>query len=94
MQKRESKIKGYVTGIDQIDLSWGGLKDGELYCFCCTSLVDKHDLLAKEAIIGLASREMSVVIFTLDCSHRELYGRLLWKKNYIRIPLVKGHGNI
>lgn len=33
MQKRKSKIKGYVTGIDQIDLSWGGLKDGELYCF-------------------------------------------------------------
>ena len=76
MQKRKSKIKGYVTGIDQIDLSWGGLKDGELYCFCCTSLVDKHDLLAK-VIIGLASREMSVVIFTLDCSHRELYGRLI-----------------
>jgi replicative DNA helicase len=76
MQKRKVKIKGYVTGIDQIDQSWKGLKDGELYCFCCTSHVDKHDLLAK-VIIGLASREISVVIFTLDCSHRDMYRRLI-----------------
>ena len=76
MQKRKVKIKGYVTGIDQIDQSWKGLKDGELYCFCCTSHVDKHDLLAK-VVIGLASREMSVVVFTLDCSHRDMYRRLI-----------------
>ena len=47
MQKRKVKINGYVTGIDQVDQTWRGLKDGELYCFCCTSHVDKHDLLAK-----------------------------------------------
>jgi len=47
MQKRKIKIKGHATGIDQIDQSWSGLKDGDLYCFCCTSHVDKHNLLAK-----------------------------------------------
>jgi replicative DNA helicase len=76
MLKRNTKIKGYATGIDKIDQSWNGLKDGDLYCFCCTFHVDKHNLLAK-VIIGLASREISVVIFTLDCSHRDLYKRLI-----------------
>lgn len=76
MLKRKTKIKGYATGIDKIDQSWNGLKDGDLYCFCCTSHVDKHNLLAK-VIIGLASREISVVIFTLDCSHRYMYKRLI-----------------
>lgn len=76
MLKRKTKIKGYATGIDNIDQSWNGLKDGDLYCFCCTSHVDKHNLLAK-VIIGLASREISVVIFTLDCSHRDMYKRLI-----------------
>lgn len=76
MQKRKVKIKGHVTGVDQIDQSWKGLKDGELYCFCCTSHVDKHNLLAK-VIVGLASREMSVVVFTLDCSHRDMYKQII-----------------
>ncbi len=76
MLKRKTKIKGHATGIEQIDQSWSGLKDGDLYCFCCTSHVDKHNLLAK-VIVGLASREMSVVIFTLDCSHRDMYKRLI-----------------
>lgn len=76
MLKRKTKIKGYATGIDKIDQSWNGLKDGDLYCFCCTSHVDKHNLLAK-VIIGLASSEISVVIFTLDCSHRDMYKRLI-----------------
>lgn len=76
MLKRKTKIKGHATGIEQIDQSWSGLKDGDLYYFCCTSHVDKHNLLAK-VIVGLASREMSVVIFTLDCSHRDMYKRLI-----------------
>lgn len=76
MLKRKTKIKGHATGIEQIDQTWSGLKDGDLYCFCCTSHVDKHNLLAK-VIVGLASREMSVVIFTLDCSHRDMYKRLI-----------------
>lgn len=76
MLKRKTKIKGHATGIEPIDQTWSGLKDGDLYCFCCTSHVDKHNLLAK-VIVGLASREMSVVIFTLDCSHRDMYKRLI-----------------
>ena len=76
MQKRKIKIKGHATGIEQIDQTWSGLKDGDLYCFCCTSHVNKHNLLAK-VIVGLASREMSVVIFTLDCSHREMYKQII-----------------
>lgn len=76
MQKRKIKIKGHATGIEQIDQGWNGLKDGDLYCFCCTSHVDKYNLLAK-VIVGLASREMSVVIFTLDYSHREMYKQII-----------------
>ena len=76
MLKRKTKIKGHATGIEQIDQTWSGLKDGDLYCFCCTSHVNKHNLLAK-VIVGLASREMSVVIFTLDCSHREMYKQII-----------------
>lgn len=76
MLKRKTKIKGHATGIEPIDQTWSGLKDGDLYCFCCTSHVDKHNLLAK-VIVGLASREIGVVIFTLDCSHRDMYKRLI-----------------
>ena len=76
MLKTKVKIKGYVTGIEQIDRECMGLKDGDLYCLCCSEHVDHANLLAK-IIIGLASRDTSVVVFTLDCSHREMYKRLI-----------------
>lgn len=76
MLKRKTRIKGHATGIDQIDQSFGGLKDRELYCFCYTPHVNNHNLLAK-VIVGLASRKLSVVVFTLDCTHRDMYERLI-----------------
>ena len=76
MRPKKVKIKGYVTGIEQIDRECLGLKDGDLYCLCCTEHVDHTSLLSK-IIIGLASRDISVVVFTIDCSHGEMYKRLI-----------------
>lgn len=58
MRPKKVKIKGYVTGIEQIDQECLGLKDGELYCLCCTEHVDHTNLLSK-IVIGLASRDVS-----------------------------------
>lgn len=76
MRPKKVKINGYVTGIEQIDRECMGLKDGDLYCLCCTEHVDHTNLLAK-IIIGLASRDISVVVFTIDCSHGEMYKYLI-----------------
>jgi len=76
MRPKKVKIKGYVTGIEQIDRECLGLKDGDLYCLCYTEHVDHTSLLSK-IIIGLASRDISVVVFTIDCSHGEMYKRLI-----------------
>lgn len=76
MRPKKVKIKGYVTGIEQIDRECLGLKDGDLYCLCCTEHVDHTNLLSK-IVIGLASRDISVVVFTIDCSHGEMYKRLI-----------------
>lgn len=76
MHTKKLKTKGYLTGIAQIDKEFLGLKDGDLYCFCCTEHVNYTNLLAK-IVIGLASRDTSVVIFTNECSHREMAKHLI-----------------
>lgn len=76
MIKRKTKIKGYIFGIEPIDQSFGGLKDGSLYCLCCTQPKDTSSLSAKVAI-GLASRGKSVVIFTTTLTPRAMFNLLV-----------------
>ena len=76
MKKKKIKIKGYIIGIEQIDLCFCGLQDGDLYCLCCSTEVERSELLAK-IVTGLASRQISVLLLTLDYSYLEMYGKIL-----------------
>ena len=66
MVKKKVKIKGHVTGIEQIDRECLGLKDGDLYCLCCSEHVDHANLLAKIIITELRKSDCPLNEYTID----------------------------
>ena len=74
-------MKGLTTGIEMIDKSTRGLKDGELYCFFCPT-AEERAVLITQLTIGLATHDNSVLLFSIEKSRRAVFNLLFnsfWK---------------
>lgn len=69
-------MKGYTTGIDLIDHGFRGLKDGKLYCVCSSHYSECTDLISR-AVVGLATNDISVVLFSIEKDRRTMFQNLL-----------------
>ena len=64
-------MKGLETGIEHIDKGFRGLKDGKLYCLYCPDEQERTNLIA-QTVMGLATRDNSVLLFSLEKDHRTM----------------------
>jgi replicative DNA helicase len=68
-------MKGLETGIEQIDRGLRGLKDGKLYCICSPAEEGCTNLIA-QTVMGLATRDNSVLLFSLEKDRRTMFQML------------------
>jgi replicative DNA helicase len=68
-------MKGLETGIEQIDKGFRGLKDGKLYCICSPAEEERTNLIA-QTVMGLATRDNSVLLFSLEKDRRTMFQML------------------
>lgn len=68
-------MKGLETGIEQIDRGLRGLKDGKLYCICSPAEEERTNLIA-QTVMGLATRDNSVLLFSLEKDRRTMFQML------------------
>ena len=68
-------MKGFETGIEQIDKVFRGLKDGKLYCVLCPLEEDTTDLIAKMTM-GVATRDNSVLLLSTDNDRKKMFNML------------------
>lgn len=67
-------MKGLETGIEQIDKGFRGLKDGKLYCISCPD--EERSNLITKTVMGLATRDNSVLLFSLEKDRRTMFQML------------------
>lgn len=67
-------MKGLETGIEQIDKGFRGLKDGKLYCISCQD--EERSNLITKTVMGLATRDNSVLLFSLEKDRRTMFQML------------------
>ena len=68
-------MKGLETGIEHIDKGFRGLKDGKLYCLYCPYEQERTNLIA-QTVMGLATRDNSVLLFSLEKDRRTMFQML------------------
>ena len=68
-------MKGLETGIEQIDRGLRGLKDGKQYCICSPAEEGRTNLIA-QTVMGLATRDNSVLLFSLEKDRRTMFQML------------------
>ena len=69
-------MKGLITGIEYIDKTFSGIKDGKLYCIGCSTSVDRTNFIAK-LTMGLTTRENSVLLLSLEKNRKAMFRLLL-----------------
>ena len=68
-------MRGLETGIEHIDKGFRGLKDGKLYCLFCLDEQERTNLIA-QTVMGLATRDNSVLLFSLEKDRRTMFQML------------------